>query len=339
MMYWDDSYRIPRTAMPQILIQIHTFFELTLIPLHEVAKVWKISFEDLVRFVERGFLVTTAEHEEDEEQGESQELVMERSTGLSVYNSSRERMALSGEKVSEGQPIGPFGLSLFDMEMSSSSLIRSPLPSCKKAHLPSQRPSSRVSSLSKGTTPVRSPVRGGSGLLTDPGLGLSLSQSLCITRLDLYIQPSLIQRSHLTNLTEVCGAFGFQDLSEVIVFLTDRTGTDHLATIEWGMEIFMITTELNELLYKWKLLSLSDLPSLIGWETGPRTQLDLNEMKEVILTSRRHHGDSATTALPASPLGGEYFPLIDWEGKTFILQSDLHDLAKLLNEERKRRRR
>jgi hypothetical protein len=380
IIFWEDGHYVPRRgggartgaeggagagrkgAIEEIQEYIHSFLFLTRIPLTEVSKVWKISLHDLLRFVEAGYLeVYEGGDWEGDDKGDQQweegdpteDLILEKSTGLSVYSSSTSAAAVSKTKKmqerSESRGDGEMKLGPF-----SSSLLTS-----------------------SGTRDSR-----GRGLAPSPPPPF-LTQ--CISRIDLYSQPSILQVTYLTNLQDLCGPFGFNDLSEVVVFLSHRTGPgpgpgggvgggpstslgrtqgsggqgeDHLPVIEWGVEMFMITTELTEILLRWKLISFETLLHLLhdhlppsappsaspsapplsdsGFLSRPaQKRLEIHEIKERILTSRRlrRRGEGGS----AGSGGGEYYPIIDWLGVSYVLQEDLQEILRLFRDDHRKR--
>ena len=330
IIFWEDGYYVPqggvgpggKSVIEEIQEKIYSFLYLRRIPLTEVSKVWKVSLHDLLRFVEKGYLeiYEGGGWEGDEEESEEKEktaneeptekLIFEKSTGLSVYSSSTLRRKKEQKRIDRSgdgeMELGPFSSSL----LTSSASLPSPLPS--HTHL--------VMSDSRGLAASPPPF---------------LTQ--CISRIDLYSQPLILQRTYLTNLQELCGTFGCKDLSELVVFLSHHTGSqgrghridcndDRLPIIEWGVEMFMITAELTEILLKWKLISLKTLFDLLHDPSAPSTasqrRPEIHEIKERILTSRRRRQGGSRSE-------EEYYPIIDWEGESYVLQENLQDILGL----------
>lgn len=330
IIFWEDGYYVPqggfgpggKGVVEEIQEKIYSFLYLSRIPLTEVSKVWKVSLHDLLRFVEKGYLeIYEGGWEGDEEdrdwkektadQEPTEKLIFEKSTGLSVYSSSASRwkkeQTRSGDSIGDGEmELGPFSSSL----LTSSASLPSPLPS--RTHL------------------VMSDSR---GLAASPPPFLTK----CISRIDLYSQPLILQRTYLTNLQELCGTFGYHDLSELVVFLSHQLGSqgrsqrthcndDRLPIIEWGVEMFMITSELTEILLNWKLISLKTICDLLQDPSAPPTasqrRLEIHEIKERILTSRRRRQGGSRSE-------EEYYPIIDWLGESYVLRENLQEILGL----------
>lgn len=80
VIYWEEKHYVPVEATQTIRSHIHHFLYDTYIPIHEVSRIWKVSSKEIQLFIEKKYLQY---HLEDEEN-----LMLEKSTGLSVYDLS-----------------------------------------------------------------------------------------------------------------------------------------------------------------------------------------------------------------------------------------------------------
>lgn len=315
ILFWEDSNYVPVVSRHLIVSKIQSFLFEIKIPLTEVSKVWKLAIPDLLHFIERGYLTYHVEEEET--------LIFEKSTGLSVYNPYPK-------KGKEDEMVGPFTRALLGSSICIDHQDRaSPLfPSYTHTSTVLISPKSDGKEIDKS---LMNPSLSSSLLSPLPSYRRSTrSSQWCITRMDMYTQPSHIQDTYLKPASLVCSIFGF-DPSELFIFLTPMTSnaTDCVRPVEWGVESFYITEELTNYFLKWKLVSLQDLFQMVQSSNDHREfngeeTVHPIDLREVIMSMkvsdqiiRRDDGERERR---------EYFPVIDWEGEAYVHQSDSENI-------------